>query len=86
MVVGDFVLVEFKDGLTCKGFYVVQVLKPDDLTKVVEVSFLRNSTKFEGSFRFPAVSDVSMIKMIDIYMLLPPPKENWLNKALEIIL
>lgn len=80
---GDFVLVEFKDGLTRKVFYIAQVLKPKDLTEEVEVSFLRKCSKFEGSFTFPAVPDVSLVKLADIKMLLPAPKEIGSTKRLK---
>lgn len=65
-VVGEFVLVEFKDGLTQKVFYVAKVLRPKDSDNEIEVSFVWKSTKFEGSFIFPAVTDVSMVKLTDI--------------------
>lgn len=76
-------LVDLKDGLTHKVFYVAQFLKPEDSNKEVEVSFLRKSTKFEGVITFPAVSKVPMVKMTDIKTLLPPPMESGSTKHLK---
>ena len=63
-------MVEFK---TKKLVYfvgkILNVLEKDEFG----ISFLRKSSKIMGKFFFPAIQDISVVKLVDIKMILPQP-------------
>lgn len=72
-LVGDYVLIEFKNDKR-NVYFIGNVTQRKDDENDVEVSFLRKSSKVKGKFVVPNVPDVSSVHIGDIKMILPNPK------------
>lgn len=72
-VVGDYVLIEFKNDKRIV-YFIRQVTQRKDDDNDVEVSFLRKSSKVKGKFVVPNVPDMSSVSIGDIKMILLNPK------------
>lgn len=54
-------------------FYVGRVINNVNENNVIEVSFLRKSSKLQGNFVTPNIADISFVSINDVKIILPKP-------------
>ena len=73
--VGDFVLVKLPCGKNKNKFYVAEV-RTSDADGLIDVKFMRQSSKAPNKFSFPIIIDSSEISQDDIVMVLERPESD----------